>query len=62
MKNMRFRAMTMMLASVSAPAGAIDANSIDTQIAWYKSQNPIKSDIKSADIIDARYAILIPNP
>lgn len=28
----------------------------------YKSQNLIKSDIKAADIIDTRYAILIPTP
>jgi NitT/TauT family transport system substrate-binding protein len=45
-----------------APEGAIDAHSIDTQIAWYKSQNLIKSDIKAADIIDTRYAILLPSP
>ncbi|HEX4194614.1 MAG TPA: ABC transporter substrate-binding protein [Stellaceae bacterium] len=45
-----------------APEGAIDAHSIDTQIAWYKSQNLIKSDIKAADIIDTRYAILLPTP
>ncbi|HEY1505839.1 MAG TPA: ABC transporter substrate-binding protein [Stellaceae bacterium] len=44
-----------------APDGAIDAGSIDTQIAWYKSQNLIKSDVKAADIIDIRYATLIPH-
>jgi len=44
------------------PKGAIDATSIDTQIAWYKSQNLIKSDVKASDIIDTRYAILLPTP
>jgi NitT/TauT family transport system substrate-binding protein len=43
-----------------APEGAIDAGSIDTQIAWYRSQNLIKSDVKAADIIDTRYALLLP--
>jgi NitT/TauT family transport system substrate-binding protein len=40
------------------PEGRIDASSIDTQIAWYRSQTLIKSDIKSADIVDTRYALL----
>jgi NitT/TauT family transport system substrate-binding protein len=40
------------------PEGRIDSSSIDTQIAWYRSQNLIKSDIKSADIVDTRYALL----
>jgi len=44
------------------PNGGIAPDSIDTQIAWYKSQNLIESDVKAADIIDTRYAILIPNP
>jgi hypothetical protein len=44
------------------PKDGIDASSIDTQIAWYKSRSLIKSDIKAADIIDTRYAILIPTP
>jgi hypothetical protein len=45
-----------------AAGGAIDAHSIDMQIAWYKSQNLIKSDVKAADIIDTRYATLTPHP
>jgi NitT/TauT family transport system substrate-binding protein len=44
-----------------APGAGIDTTSIDTQIAWYKSQNLIKSDVKAADIIDTRYATLIPH-
>ena len=44
------------------PEGRIDAHSIDTQIAWYKSQNLIKSDVKAADIIDTHYATLVSHP
>jgi NitT/TauT family transport system substrate-binding protein len=42
------------------PQGGIAPDSIDTQIAWYRSQNLIKSDIKAADIIDTHYALLTP--
>ena len=44
------------------PKRGVASDSIDTQITWYKSQDLIKNDIKAADIIDTRYAILIPNP
>jgi NitT/TauT family transport system substrate-binding protein len=40
--------------------GAIDTKSIGAQIAWYKSQNLIKTDVKTADIIDMRYALILP--
>lgn len=44
------------------PDGRIDESSIATQIDWYKSQNLVKVDIKAGDIIDTRYAQLIPHP
>ena len=44
------------------PEGRIEPHSIDTQIAWYKSQNLVKADIKSSDIVDTRYAVLKPRP
>jgi NitT/TauT family transport system substrate-binding protein len=39
------------------PDGRIDAASVAGQIAWYKSQNLLKGDIKAEDLIDSRYAL-----
>jgi NitT/TauT family transport system substrate-binding protein len=44
------------------PEGRIDKNSIIDQIAWYKSQNLLKANVTAEDIIDMRYATLIPHP
>ena len=41
--------------------GRIDAASIADQIAWYKAQNLMKADVSANDIIDTRYAILLPH-
>lgn len=39
------------------PEGRIDVVNIARQIAWYKSQNLLKGDIKAEDLIDSRYAL-----
>jgi len=39
------------------PEGRIDAANVARQIAWYKSQNLLKGDIKAEDLIDSRYAL-----
>jgi NitT/TauT family transport system substrate-binding protein len=44
------------------PQGRIDKNSIIDQIAWYKSQNLLKANVAADDIIDMRYATLVPHP
>lgn len=42
------------------PEGRIDKASIVDQIAWYKSQNLLKANVTAAEIIDMRYATLMP--
>jgi len=42
------------------PQGRIDKNSIADQIAWYRSQNLLKANVTADDIIDLRYATLMP--
>jgi NitT/TauT family transport system substrate-binding protein len=42
------------------PDGRMDAVDIARQIAWYKSQNLLKGEVKAEDLIDQRYAILMP--
>jgi len=37
--------------------GRMDAADIAKQIAWYKSQNLLKGEVKAEDLIDSRYAI-----
>lgn len=39
------------------PEGRIDAANVARQIAWYKSQNLLKGDIKAEELIDSRYAL-----
>jgi len=39
------------------PEGRIAAANVARQIAWYKSQNLLKGDIKAEDLIDSRYAL-----
>ena len=39
------------------PEGRIDMANVARQIAWYKSQNLLKGDIKAEDLIDSRYAL-----
>ena len=40
--------------------GRIETADMDRQIAWYRAQGLMKADIRVADIVDARYAILMP--
>jgi len=42
------------------PQGRIDKDSIVDQIAWYKSQNLMKANVTADEIIDMRYATLMP--
>jgi NitT/TauT family transport system substrate-binding protein len=42
------------------PQGRIDKDSIVDQIAWYKSQNLLKANVTADEIIDMRYATLMP--
>jgi NitT/TauT family transport system substrate-binding protein len=42
------------------PQSRIDKASIVDQIAWYKSQNLLKSNVSADEIIDMRYATLMP--
>lgn len=42
------------------PEGRIDEADIAHQIAWYKSQNLLKGDVKASELIDTRYALLLP--
>jgi NitT/TauT family transport system substrate-binding protein len=44
------------------PDGRVDVASIAAQLAWYKSQNLVKGDIKAEDIVDTRYAVVMPPP
>jgi NitT/TauT family transport system substrate-binding protein len=44
------------------PDGRVDVASISAQLAWYKSQNLVKGDIKAEDIVDTRYAVVMPPP
>jgi NitT/TauT family transport system substrate-binding protein len=44
------------------PGGRIDEGSIADQIAWYKSQNLLKANVTPDDIIDRRYALMMPHP
>jgi len=39
------------------PEGRIDVDTVAKQIAWYKSQNLLKGDIRAQDLIDGRYAL-----
>jgi len=39
--------------------GRIDQADIAKQIAWYKSQNLLKGDVKAPELIDSRYAIAL---
>jgi NitT/TauT family transport system substrate-binding protein len=43
------------------PQGRLDPVDIDAQIAWYKSQGLLKADVRAKDIVDTRYAILMPH-
>jgi NitT/TauT family transport system substrate-binding protein len=45
----------------SDPQGRLDPIDIDQQIAWYKSQGLLKADVKAADIVDKRYALIMPH-
>jgi NitT/TauT family transport system substrate-binding protein len=45
----------------SDPQGRLDPIDIDKQITWYKSQGLLKTDVKAADIVDTRYAIILPH-
>ena len=40
--------------------GRMDAPDIAKQIAWYKSQNLLKGEVKAEELIDSRYAIPLP--
>lgn len=40
--------------------GRMDAVDIAKQIAWYKSQNLLKGEVKAEELIDSRYAIPVP--
>ncbi|HXR88010.1 MAG TPA: ABC transporter substrate-binding protein [Stellaceae bacterium] len=42
------------------PQGRIDKASIVDQIAWYKSENLLKANVTADEIIDMRYATLMP--
>jgi NitT/TauT family transport system substrate-binding protein len=44
------------------PDGRVDVASIAAQLDWYKSQNLVKGAIKAADIVDTRYAVVMPPP
>jgi NitT/TauT family transport system substrate-binding protein len=44
------------------PDGRVDVASISAQLEWYKSQNLMKGQLKAEDIVDTRYAILLPHP
>lgn len=39
------------------PQGRVDTADVARQIAWYKSQNLLKGDVRAERLIDARYAI-----
>ncbi len=39
------------------PQGRVDTADVARQIAWYKSQNLLKGDVRAEQLIDARYAI-----
>lgn len=43
------------------PQGRLDPVDIDQQIAWYKSQGLLKANVSAKDIVDTRYAILMPH-
>lgn len=40
--------------------GRLDAADVARQIAWYKSQNLLKGEVKVEELIDSRYAIVMP--
>jgi len=40
------------------PEGRIDAAGVANQVAWYKSQNLMKADANTTNLIDTRYALL----
>jgi NitT/TauT family transport system substrate-binding protein len=40
--------------------GRLDPTDLDKQIAWFKAQGLMKADLRAADVIDMRYAILYP--
>ncbi len=40
--------------------GRLDAADVARQIAWYKSQNLLKGEVKAEELIDSRYAIALP--
>jgi NitT/TauT family transport system substrate-binding protein len=40
--------------------GRLDAADIARQIAWYKSQNLLKGEVKADELIDSRYALALP--
>lgn len=39
------------------PKGALDMKDIDHQLDWFRAQGMLKSDIKAADVIEAKYFI-----
>lgn len=43
------------------PQGRLDPVDIDQQIAWYKSQGLLKATVSAKDIVDTRYAMLMPH-
>jgi NitT/TauT family transport system substrate-binding protein len=40
--------------------GRIETADMDRQIAWYRAQGLMKADIRVTDIVDARYAMMMP--
>ncbi len=42
------------------PQGRMDVADVARQIAWYKSQNLLKGEVEADELIDKRYAILMP--
>jgi hypothetical protein len=40
--------------------GRIETADMDRQIAWYRAQGLMKADIRVTDIVDVRYAIMMP--
>ncbi len=41
--------------------GRVETADMDRQIAWYRAQGLMKADIRVTDIVDARYAIMMPS-
>ena len=42
------------------PDARLDAANVARQIAWYKAQNLLKGDVKADELIDGRYAMMVP--